>query len=206
MNYQSSNANVVVFQRRGTDIIDWIINPADPKLDNAGNPKWESKNLTHLTTNGIEVAYRLTTYEGSPSFPIKDLSLSYSFLQTTKYSSNLISRYALDYLKHKLALTVHLKLFTNAGLRWTFTVEDRVGSFTQYLVEKQTWGDEIAYKTNYLLDARMYWQLEILEIIPIQLYIEATNLFNITYYDYGNIAMPKRWLKAGITIDVNLRQ
>ena len=49
-----------------------------------------------------------------------------------------------------------------------------------------------------LLDGRLFWSRK-----ELTLYLEAGNLFNTSYYDYGGILQPGRWLRAGIRIQLD---
>lgn len=182
-------AETVYFIRDGKNIIDWVRVSDDLK--------WESRNITELTTKGIEFNFIL-----SPSFfvkhdlPIHRIRLSYSFIDVTKSSENFASRYALDYLKHKVSLNLAHKLIDHLSLNWHATYQDRNGTYLDF-----SSGLETTYDPIILLDTRLSC-----EINNWNVYLEASNLFDVAYFDISNVTMPGRWIKAGLTFDLPLNR
>jgi len=71
--------------------------------------------------------------------------------------------------------------------RW----QDRVGSYTDFDGTIQD------YRPYFLLDSRLTWQQP-----TWKLYLEATNLLDTRYHDYGLVTQPGRWLIAGFSISL----
>ena len=85
--------------------------------------------------------------------------------------------------KAQLQLTKPLSLGVN--LRW----QDRMGSYTDF--DGQTYD----YKPYALIDTRLTWAQPTWKV-----YIEANNLLDTCYRDYGMVTQPGRWLIAGFNV------
>ena len=75
------------------------------------------------------------------------------------------------------------------SLSLNFRWQDRVGSYTDF---DSTVCD---YEPYALLDTRLTWQQPRWKV-----YLEATNLFDNHYHDYGLVTQPGRWLIAGFSL------
>ena len=100
-----------------------------------------------------------------------------------------MSQYALEYLRHKLVAHAMLPLTKRLSLDLNLRWQDRVGSYTGFD------GQVYDYKPYVLTDARMTWQQNKWNV-----YVEANNLFNTRYHDYGLVEQPGRWVIAGASI------
>ena len=58
-----------------------------------------------------------------------------------------------------------------------------------------------SYKPYTLLDCKFLWQHKNLNI-----FLQANNLFDVRYFDFGNIIQPGRWMSAGFHWHIPLRQ
>ncbi|MCD4746240.1 MAG: TonB-dependent receptor [Bacteroidales bacterium] len=177
------------FRRNGKNIIDWV------KLQDT--LKWESKNITELITNGFELSFNLSFEKlYKKDIFIKSIMLGYAYMNTEKQSGNYISKYALDYLRHKISITLQHSIYWNIGASWSFTFQDRDGTYYDYNLQK-----EVDYNPFMLCDTRIYWKKNFVSI-----YFEASNLFNTKYIDFANIEMPGRWVKGGIIFDMDIKK
>lgn len=177
------NGHISYFRRDGKNIIDW-------GKANATDDKWQSLNLTELSTDGVEISMELLT---NPKSPITYFNVSYSYLNTTKSSGDYISYYALDYLKHRFTVNLHHKIIRNLSASWAYSYNNRAGSYLEYPSNT-----EKAFKPYSLFDGRITFKRFLYS-----LYLESSNIFNKSYADLGNIIMPGRWVKAGLIIKVN---
>ncbi len=179
-------AEIAYFSRNGNDIIDWV------KLN--AEEKWESKNITELDTRGFEFSFfsNKKLFEKLPF--INRLRVTYAYIKVKKSSGEFISKYALDYLKHKLNLNINHQIVKNLSLNWQFSYQDRAGTYTDF-----TTSQEKNYDPFLLIDARLNWEKGNWIV-----YLEATNILNENYFDIGNITMPGRWVRAGFIFDINL--
>lgn len=180
------NARLAVFMRWGKNMIDWVRQPNETI--------WYAKNLTNLNTKGVEASVKinLSNILGKEVF-INSIDLSYDFLIQDKESGKLISKYLLDYLKHKFDIRLTHDICRNINASWLISYQDRNGTFT--LWEGSKYGNEVSYDPILLVDSRINWIRK-----KFNFYAEASNLLNKTYFDYGNIEQPGIWIKAGVII------
>jgi vitamin B12 transporter len=175
--------NLSLFRRNGKNIIDWV------KLNDT--LKWESRNITNLHTNGLEIAMQFSLKNMfNKKTPIEYLRVSYAYLDMEKNSKDYISKYALDYLKNKFVVGIQHKIYKNIGASWQYIYQDRAEKYFDF--EK---AEETEYDPFSLLDVRVFWKRKNLNV-----YFEATNLFDKKYFDFGNIEMPGRWIRAGVVL------
>ena len=166
------------FYRVGRDIIDWIKLPEDEK--------WQSMNHTEINTFGGEFSAGLRSY-----FWVKNIEIGYSYVNSDKVPDEYISKYALDYLQHKATVRLEHRIWENFGATWQFSFQKRNGSYED--AGKQT----VNYKHFELFDGRIYWQNSTTKV-----FVEATNILNTNYFDFGGIVQPQRWIKAGIELEI----
>lgn len=168
-----------VYYRMGQNIIDWVKAPEEEK--------WRSMNHTAVNALGGEFT---VGYRGG--YWLKNIEATYAYCHLDKDAGELMSKYALDYLKHKLTFTLSHGIYRGFGAEWQLAFQSRNGEFTDVEGAQQT------YKPVLLLDGKVYWQHK-----NINVYASATNLTNRKYYDYGGILQPGIWAKAGIAITIN---
>ena len=173
-------------------MIDWVkANSED---------KWQAQNITKVNTWGIEFSSNINMGSLiSRDFFIKNIALKYAYLDMDKSSSEYISRYVLDQLKHKLNLSLNHKIYKSLGANWQFAWQDRNGGYTWYNKEDLTDFEQRSYEAFWLVDAKLYWQKPNYTV-----YLEASNLLDHNYYDMGNITQPGRWIRAGVKLNLNL--
>ena len=172
------------FHRSGRNMIDWIKKP-DETI-------WYAHNITELSTDGVEFSVKIYPQKlfDNKSF-IKSFNLSWSWLNQDKKSGLYASKYVLDFLKHKIDLGLSLAVSKNVGINWQLSYQDRNGTYTNW--EGSKYGKEVDYKTFILVDSRLQWTKNRKYI-----YLEASNLLNKAYFDFGNIEQPGRLLRFGI--------
>ncbi|MEE8577298.1 MAG: TonB-dependent receptor [candidate division Zixibacteria bacterium] len=165
------STNVSGFIRRGTDLIDWA--------RQAPTDPWQVLNVSDVTTRGVEVETSLQLDRVLGHSPISRVAVSYTFLDSRRSDGDFESKYMLDHPEHQVVV--------NLNQNWTGAV--RQSWAIRYL--KRLQGDEY-----FLVDTRLSWKLR-----KIELFAEATNIFNIPYTELGTIPMPGRWLRAGLRFD-----
>lgn len=179
-------AEIAVFDRFGIDLIDWT-----KQYDSL---KWQATNLTDLTVFGFEAMLSYRAIE--PQKFIKFFTLSYSYLKPDKSSDGYISKYALDILEHKADMNFGHKIFNNLSAAWQISYQKRYGGYFAYhhgIADTE----ETAYKDIILINIRLQYTLRLLT-----LFAETTNLLDKTYYDYGNIVQPGRWISGGVAVNL----
>lgn len=172
-----------VYHHRGKNMIDWIRDTRQ-----GDEAVWESVNHTRVNATGVEASLYLDFLNLLPSQTfLQHISLAYSYIDQDKdLEDYLQSQYALEYLKHKFTAQGYFNLFSKLFLNLSYRFQERKGNY-QLLS-----GEVKPYGSYGLLDARLSW-----EGTPLKLYVEANNLFNKTYYDYGNVPQPGFWFVAG---------
>ena len=131
----------------------------------------------------------------SRGYWIKNAGVSYSFCHLEKEQIGTeLSKYALDYLKHKVSVGLEHGLYKGFGARRQLVYQQREGAYTDLL------GNVVNYTPFALFDGRLFWENQQLNI-----FLEANNIFNTHYYDYGGIEQPGIWIKTGISVKLNLR-
>jgi iron complex outermembrane receptor protein len=121
---------------------------------------------------------------------LKHFHLAYSYIHQDKNEeAGIQSRYALEYLRNKLVSGLQMNLWKRLELDMTFRLQHRTGSYTDVN------GNLCNYSTYGIMDARLAWNAD-----RYQVYIEANNLINRKYVDYGNIPQPGLWVIGGIKV------
>jgi iron complex outermembrane receptor protein len=170
------NIQCALWYHHGQNMIDWIMNTS--KGDEA---VWRSVNHTTINSIGFELSTEAHWTRVSAM-------LSYSYIhQDKKQEENIVSQYALEYLRHKLVGNLRLTLTHHLNLNIVARWQDRVGSYTDFDGHVQN------YQPYFLTDARLTWGKK-----QWKTYIEANNLFDVSYHDYGLVEQPGRWLVGGI--------
>lgn len=181
---KSFNFQLSLIRREGTDVIDWVKDPADAK--------YKTRNLTDVTTNGLEVGADYSFGELFQQAPKSSkIQVSYSYYKNEKESGSLISAYSLDYLKQKLAVNLSSTLYKGIGFTIKATYQDRAGSFTTVT------NQEVSYSPFTVCDVRVFKRFK-----HLTLFGEVANLFNKDYVDIGNIEQPGRWFKGGFKFEL----
>lgn len=180
MKFNALSGHLSYFNRYGTNIIDWIWH-ADTEM-------WETANITELNTSGIETAFdmRLDNVD-----LINGIQFSYAYLDIKKSSGEYETKYALDNLRHNVAVTIDHKVVKNLDAVWRFKYQDRNGSYQAYNIEEALYSTH-DYKPLLMADVRLAWQLNALK-----LYVDVANLFDVEDLSYGSIPQPGRWFKFG---------
>ncbi len=174
--YKNINCSVSGFYRKGNNIIDWIkYSPEE---------KWQSANLTQLNTYGISASIN---HQPKIKF-INYWGLKYTWLNSEKQNTEIISLYALDFLRHNFNAYINHNIFNNLSASWSLSVQKRNGSYIDYQTSQQT-----EYSTIGLLNLKLIYLYKNFEFN-----ISASNLLNEQYYDIGNILQPGIWAIAGI--------
>jgi len=177
-----------VFRRLGSNIIDWVKqNPDD---------LWQAQNITTVNATGFEFSanIKLKNLE-QKNIPINNIRLNYAYTQLDKNSGNYISKYALDYLIHNFNISIEHNVYKKIKASWQFQYRKRNGSYIPYDSEQGQWLSPENYKDIYLLNAKLFYSNQKLNI-----FAEGSNLLNLKYQDIENVELPGIWLKAGISL------
>ena len=181
-NFQSSifNFQCALWHHSGRNMIDWIMDTS--KGDEA---VWQSVNHTKINSIGFEADARLRIKNS-------ELRVSYSYInQDKEQEAGIVSQYALEYLRHKLVAYALFPLWKQLTLGVNFRWQDRVGQYTDF--------DGVVhdYQPYALVDTRLTWAEPKWKV-----YVEANNLFDKDYVDFGHVEEPGRWLIAGFAFSL----
>ena len=174
------NVQCTAWYHHGRNMIDWIM---DTSLGD--DAVWQSVNHTKVNSIGFEAAVKFNVQSSM-------FNVSYSYInQAKEQEANIVSQYALEYLRHKLVASAHVpiiyRLTADMNLRW----QDRVGQYTDFA------GQVHDYQPYALVDARLAWTEP-----KWKLFVEANNLLDKSYADYGHVEQPGRWIIAGFAIQL----
>ena len=168
--------DATIFKRFGQDVIDWTKAP--------DSTKWQSRNLTNVDAVGADIAF---DYYFRHSF-LNKISVTYSYLNMDKSASGFDSKYALDYLKNKVTLSIQHKIWSNLSASWIGSYSDRAGQYTDFKTAKL-----VDYSSYFLLNGRLLWSEKHFDI-----FADVNNILNATYADYGGLTQPGRNFNAGV--------
>lgn len=169
-----------LFYRQGNDIIDWV-KPANETV-------WTTVNYTNLNSWGANINLTLNTK--NLNFYTDRITLSYAYTVSDKDKSELDSYYVLDYLRHCLVMSTQ-HVFKNLYLNWTLRYQNRNGDYLKYIDANTSL--PTPYPDALLLDLRAGYGFK-----RVNIYFDATNLFDNQYVDVANVKQPGRWVGLGI--------
>ena len=180
-------ASASVFHNHSKNIIDWILDTKEGE-----DAVWKSVNFTKINTLGVQANISLDFRRMIPrQNALKSFNISYMYLdQDQKEVEGIQSKYALEYLRHKLVGNLQLHIWKGLDLGINYRYQDRMGTYSD--VD----GNVCDYKPYSIVDARLSWNAP-----KYKLYLEANNLFDKTYVDYGNIPQPGTWVMAGASFE-----
>lgn len=182
-------ASATLFSIRGKNMIDWVRESTDDL--------WQTINYTRLNTSGIELLSRIDMQELMPAQRFfHSFSAAYTFLTQEQTETRLISNYSLNYLKHRFDFNLKHNIWKNISANWHIAWQERNGEYEKFTATQSD--GMMAYEPFSTIDLKISW-----ENSGWNIYGEARNLTNITYYDYSNVPQPGRWLKIGIMKTIN---
>ena len=185
LTYHSSlfTYHFTLWKHNGRNMIDWIMDTSQGQ-----DAVWQSVNHTKINSLGFETSASIEIPLFTHHYSL--FTVSYSYIhQDKEQDANIVSQYALEYLRHKLVANTRLQFSKMLSLSLNFRWQDRVGSYTDFD------GTVCDYEPYALLDTRLTWQQ-----LRWKVYLEANNLFDTRYHDYGLVTQPGRWLIAGISL------
>lgn len=184
-------ASASVFYHKGTDMIDWVMFTPDDTYHSAN---------FKLDNYGAEANIALNFRERfGERFLLDRLELGYAYIHQNRHDDTPVykSNYALEYLKHKFTAGLTHRIWNRLSATWALRWQDRMGGYISYSPAEDT-GTLTSYSPYAMLDLRIQWQAD-----KYKIYVEANNLTDRTYYDYGNIPQPGFWFKAGVSYRFN---
>ncbi len=184
------NTHFSVFKREGNNVIDWVKDTA--------TGRWNCVNIPELNTTGFEIGEKISTKTlFGKNFPLSYINISYSYIKVEELDETFISKYALDYLKHKISVSTQHKIYRNFFATWRISYQDRAGTYS--FIDENEIDKEYDYKPFTLVDTRVIFKKDF-----INAYVEASNIFDIEYHDLGYLVMPGRWIRVGVVFDIDI--
>ena len=177
-----------VYHNNWKNMIDWIRYTAD-----GPDAPWQSVNFTEVKATGFQAQLTLNFRQIVPTQRIlKSFNASYNYLfQDKDIDSSVESKYSLEYLRHKLVANLQLNIVSRLDLGINFRWQGRRGIYTDFD------GTVKEYSPYSVVDARLSWTAP-----KYKLYLEANNIFDKTYIDYGCVPQPGTWLIAGLSVEL----
>ena len=177
-----------VYHNNWKNMIDWIRYTAD-----GPDAPWKSVNFTEVKATGFQAQLTLNFRQIVPTQRIlKSFNASYNYLfQDKDIDSSVESKYSLEYLRHKLVANLQLNIVSRLDLGINFRWQDRRGIYTDFD------GTVKEYSPYSVVDARLSWTAP-----KYKLYLEANNIFDKNYIDYGCVPQPGTWLIAGLSVEL----
>jgi iron complex outermembrane receptor protein len=119
-------------------------------------------------------------------------------MDLSKSVSDSVSKY--NNLRHKMSVMLRHGILKNLEAVWTLSYQDRLGEVIQYNSSEKDYYS-IPYKPYWLLDGSVNWKIR-----KIALFVTLTNMLNTEYIDAGTLNQPGRWLRAGVTLNLEKKQ
>ena len=177
--------NSAFWYHHGSNMIDWIMDTSK-----GSEAEWQSVNHTAINSIGFEASASIYVPLFTHHYSL--FTISYAFIhQDKQQEANLVSQYALEYLRHKLVAKAQVQMTKRLSLGVNLRWQDRVGSYTDFD------GMSHDYEPYALIDTRLTWTQT-----KWKAFLEANNLFDTSYRDYGLVEQPGRWLIAGFSISL----
>ena len=186
VNQSQWSLNAAIFYRMGVNVIDWV------KL-NSTSAKYETMNLSGINALGGDFSFDYRFKE----LLLKKVSIAYSYLHLDKAAVGFDSKYALDYLNHKIIVTVDHSIWKKLSAVWVMGYFDRSGNY-----DANTIIGSPANLKNYApyikLDGRLIWSQKKYDI-----FADVNNILNSTYADYGGLTQPGTNFNVGVRLKLN---
>jgi vitamin B12 transporter len=170
----------VYFQRYTDNLIDWTRAPSEE----SPNPnRWQPRNVSEVTFRGVETAVSYSLNWGSRNAMVKELSLSYNFIDATlAQAEGIESRFALNALRNQVIGGIQAEFAERAEL----TIKGR-------------YVERMALEPYFLLDARLDYN----RLKTFGFFAEVSNITDTEYIEAGFVQMPGRWARAGVTVNLH---
>ena len=177
------NAAVSGFFRYGYQTISWVFK--DDQM-------WHAENIADVATCGgnLHIAY------APQQRFFKKAALHYAYIYADPRLDESVS-YTIEQMTHQITGTWQHGIWRQLAAAWQLTCRQRAGAYTPYNAATGTYAAPVTFAPFWLCDLKVYW-----DAAHYTVFVEATNLFDRQYFDFGNIPQPGRWLKAGITVKI----
>jgi vitamin B12 transporter len=190
LNYPGVTGQLSFYHRMGKDIIDWILEE--------DSIRYHAENIADITVSGMDLSLFFKINElVSPDFFIKHLNFNYSFSDISRSTGGFESKYALNNLRHKLTATSLIRIYKKLEAVIYVIYQHRVGNYDVFNASTYEYTLK-PYLPFWLINAKMRWNRKNLNF-----FVEASNIFNVTYRDISNVIQPGRWITGGVEIIID---
>lgn len=164
------------FYSDGTNMIDWV-------YVSSSSTKYQAMNIGELNNMGASIAATLIPTDFMPKCLITRVNIGYAYINQTHKTEQEVykSLYALEYLRHKLTLSVDHRIFSRLKAGWTLRWQRRMNGYLPYAK----------------IDGKLTWDADHYNI-----YVQADNITAHQYYDLGGIRQPGLWVMAGFSVTI----
>jgi len=181
------------FHRTGKNMIAWV-------LPEENSEQWVTQNLSRLESYGGELMINSDLQKLLDNQQIlRKFKLQYTYIKQSKASDAFESKYAMNYLQHKLTTSMRASVIPNFYLQIDGTFRDRAGKYPWYNTETSAYEGEEAYTPFMLTDVLLEYQTG-----KMLFFIKVKNLFDTAYIDIANVPLPGRWINAGLQAHITL--
>jgi len=167
------NISATVFNRNAKNVIDWVRNSkAEP---------WQAANRGKIDTFGVENLIEIKPGEIFKGISIEKISAGYDFIDSDKKGDTaMLSKYALDYLRHNFSLGTTARFPFDIEGVFKFSYKRRCGQSGYFFLESKT-----------IKKARILG-------FDTEFYLEGTNLLNTSYSEITDVPAPGIWIIGGV--------
>jgi iron complex outermembrane receptor protein len=180
---------LTTFNDLGNNLIDWIIFPDEDV--------YQAANISEINTAGIETDFRYESINPLSGNYLRKISLGYSWITQDFQEGDYESKYAGDFLRHKLSGSLSLVLAKNFTLLYHISYQDRNGSYPDYDPTGSR-SFSSSFKPYWLSDLKLSFSKKYYS-----LFVAANNIFDTEYTDVGSLTQPGRWISGGIILNGN---
>jgi len=170
--YQQSGSSLEmsVWRRSTNDLIDWV--------RASSGDVWRPVNFIQVDMTGMDIHYVIRPQEWMTKNKsiISSWAIGYSYI-LADYTEDeaLLSRYALNNLRHQLNSQINLQ--------YTGKIEHQISI---------RYADRVSLEDYWVVDSRLSYRIN-----KGRLYLEANNIFDVMYRETDLVPMPGRWIKGG---------
>ncbi len=133
---------------------------------------WQTDNATSNRTTGFNTSAK---YRWNRPVANWDFGLGYTYLSPKIAATSGLSKYTVESFKHQIVTTVNYR-----NNKWSAMLANR-------------YNERLSYKSYFLTDARIGYDLK-----KYNIYLDAQNIFDVTYVEAGAVPMPGRWFTLGV--------
>lgn len=179
------NARAQIHYSHCTDLIDWVM--------------YHPEDIYHATSFrtddfGAELSAELDFGKRTDTPFLKRIRLDYAWLCRHRLAGEdyYKSNYAMEYLRHKLTVSLTHRIVDRLTGTWTLSLKDREGSYLLYRNGTST-GELHDYGLHATLDCRLSWDAP-----RYTLFVDLTNLTATRYFDLANVRQPGFLIMGGL--------